>query len=113
MLILAAVAVLLVQNGQASEEEKIAATRSYFDCLFKAAEDLDDGISDAASVARGITPGCLSKLQAVGEVYGRGSNSNVRSIVARRFEEEQYGRATQVVLAVRKARRERAVSPSS
>ena len=88
----------------ASEDEKAFATKTYTQCLLDRAEQLDDGISDATSIAVGIMPGCSSAFQAVREAFERGANPQLRSMIDERLTSGRQGIAVSSVLTVRAAR---------
>src|SRR6266702_2610644 len=58
----------------ASRVEIDAATGSLADCLGRAAEQLDDGKSDAATVGLAIEPICAAQFSQLVALNGRGLN---------------------------------------
>lgn len=88
---------------RASEAEIDAAMSDYVSCLDKAAEELDDGKSDVASIALAIEPMCAEQFSRATETYGRGMDPTdvlYRDIVQGR----QMQLATNAVLNVRSLR---------
>jgi len=87
----------------ASQAEIDAAASDYTNCLNKAAERLDDGKSEVATIALAIEPICADQFSRSTETYGRGMDPTdvlYRDIVQGR----QLQLATGAVLNVRSQR---------
>lgn len=65
-------ALILAAALQASADEKQAANLAYTACLYSAAERLDDGTSDAISIAMLIMPICETELDQVADTLVKG-----------------------------------------
>jgi PBP1b-binding outer membrane lipoprotein LpoB len=68
------------QRPSASQQEIDAVQRNYAACLTSAAQKLDDGISDAATIARAMVPECHAEFMQYAELFARPMNPNARSI---------------------------------
>lgn len=106
MLIAALASLVLVQYGSyASNDEIKAAETAYSKCLLQHAATMDDGISDAATIAQGVAPACVSELRNVEETYTRGENPQLQLMIRERLNATQQSEAVTAVLAVRRVRR--------
>jgi hypothetical protein len=90
----------------ASEEEKNSTTIVYVTCLVNAALKLDDGTSDASTIATAIQYSCPDQYDLMLKTLTRGRNSNVQDSVAESVERERLDDAVLAVLVARKKRRE-------
>jgi hypothetical protein len=106
MFVAALASLVLVQyEAPASNEEKNAAQKVYIDCLMQQAEKLDDRASDAATIAQGISPMCVSKLRTAEEVWGRGLDPDGKLMLTEHLDADQQKSAVTAVLTVRAHRR--------
>jgi hypothetical protein len=85
-------------NPPASEAEKNRATDALVRCFVESAARLDDGVSDANTVAQGIAVTCGAERENVVEVRGRGMNPHTQQLIAERFRAQFRETALQVVL---------------
>ena len=88
----------------ATESEKNAALMAYLTCLHDAARKMDDGKSDAMSVALTIKPLCAGEFRTVVKVRGRDMNREAFGMFEDRMEPKQLELATTAVLDERKPR---------
>jgi S1-C subfamily serine protease len=92
----------------ATEAQTNAAGQAYIACVREAIREVDDGISDAATIGRSIAPLCLKELETYSELYSRDLSPGARRIflsyeyMAKRAIE----RATAIVLIERQKRSE-------
>ena len=86
----------------ATESEKNAALMAYLTCLHNAARKMDDGRSDAMSVALAIKPPCAAEFRTSVKVRGRDMNREAFSMFEDRMEPKQLELATTAVLDERK-----------
>jgi hypothetical protein len=89
-----------------------AADTAYIDCLVSAARELDDGKSDAATIAGAVVPICTGKASIANETHFRvlpdavRQNPGVREGYYQHDERDQQRVATDTVLRLRAARRQ-------
>lgn len=88
----------------ASTAEIDAATTKLGNCLGKAAEQFDNGRSDARAVELAIEPACATQFSQLAEVNGRGLNSAAYNMYVEKVRPDQLEFATDVVLKVRALR---------
>lgn len=89
----------------ATQAEKDAAALAYVSCLHKAAARMDDGTSDAASVAVGLRSLCAAQFGQYRDVYARSMTLRERRMFEERVSAQQIDFATTAVLDVRAQRR--------
>lgn len=99
--ILAGCAAQQVTQPAATEAEKRAAVAAYSNCLIPYAKRLDDGRSDAKTIAQAMRGACPKEIGAVYETASRGENNAVKEMMRQRFGSLQDDLALQVVLDVR------------
>jgi hypothetical protein len=87
----------------ATEQEKSDAMRAYVSCLHNAARKMDDGKSDAATVAIAIKPICAVEFANSVQIAERGANLQVRRMFEDRIQGRQIEIATVAVLDERRA----------
>jgi hypothetical protein len=88
----------------ASTAEIDAATANFGNCLGRAAEQFDDGKSDAATVGLAIEPVCATQFSQLVEVNGRSLNPAAYNLYLKKVRPHQLEFATGVVLKVRALR---------
>lgn len=88
----------------ATQAEKDGATQAYGACLLHASEALDDGKSDAASVAVGVRGMCDQEFRRSVVLYDREMNPEMRRLYEARAEQDRLSFATAAVLRVRAQR---------
>jgi hypothetical protein len=86
----------------ATEEEKSTAKTAYYNCLYVAAQELDDGVSDPGTIGGAIASLCRPELDAAVDVFARGSNSRVRAMLYERRIADENDSATLAVLKLRR-----------
>jgi hypothetical protein len=91
--------------GTATEAQKQAAAEAYAACLIQNAKRLDDHVSDAATIALAIQPGCAIQFESWRGVLQQGVPSSVRVAVDQALEAGQQGGAVQAVLQARQQSR--------
>lgn len=96
-------AMLLALQTPTSAEE--AAAIVHFNCLANKAKEMDDGISDAATIGAVIAPSCHVELQNWASVVSRHDNKRVKVMILERWKANATNFATRVVLDVRKSRK--------
>jgi hypothetical protein len=89
------------QQPPATEKEKRDAFFAYFSCLDAAAREMDDGRSDASTIALGIKSLCASQFARTVELEGRSLNPAARRLLESKVQDGQLEMATQAVLAGR------------
>jgi hypothetical protein len=94
----------------ATEDEQRESVDRLFDCLFAAARRMDDGVSDARTIAVAIQPLCETEFRASIALLARHLPSDVRGRVMRDFMADYINYAVSAVLVSR--RRPASVQPS-
>jgi hypothetical protein len=89
------------QQPPATEKEKHDAFFAYFSCLDAAAREMDDGRSDASTIALGVKSLCASQFALTVELEGRSLNPAARQLSGSKVQDSQLEMATQAVLAGR------------
>jgi len=87
-----------------TDQEKNDAIKAWFVCLHAQARKMDDGRSDAASIALAIAPLCYAEFKNSLNVEAKGMNPQVQRILEDRVQGKQIEYATAAVLDERKAR---------
>jgi hypothetical protein len=87
----------------ASQLEKNAALTSYMNCLAPYAKRLDDGKSDARTIAQAMRGACPGEMESVIETISRGENNRVKMMMRQQFGSVEESTALKVVLDVRHA----------
>jgi hypothetical protein len=93
------------QQPPATEKEKRDAFFAYFSCLDTAAREMDDGRSDASTIALGIKSLCASQFARTVELEGRSLNPAARQLFESKAQSSQLEMAAQAVLAGRANKR--------
>jgi hypothetical protein len=88
----------------ASTAEIDAATNNLGNCLGRAAEQMDDGKSDARTVGLAIEPVCATQFSHVVEVNGRSLNPAAYNLYLEKVRPDQLEFAAGVVMKVRALR---------
>ena len=88
----------------ASTAEIDAATNNLGNCLGRAAEQVDDGRSDARAVGLAIEPVCATQFSKVAELNGRSLNPAAYNLYLEKMRPDQLDFAAGVVLKVRALR---------
>jgi hypothetical protein len=88
-------------SAPATQQQKDEADVTYLVCMHKAARQLDDGKSDAASVALAIMPSCTSEFRNSLRVSNREMNPQARKMFESDIERRQIEIATKMVLEER------------
>jgi hypothetical protein len=89
------------QQPPATEKEKRDAFFAYFSCLDAAAREMDDGRSEASTIALSIKSLCASQFARTVELEGRSVNPAARRSFGSKVQDSQLEMATQAVLAGR------------
>jgi hypothetical protein len=97
-------AVMGLSGCPATDAEKDAALQAYVTCLKRAARQLDDGKSDAATVALAIQSRCAVEFDYSLDVFGQGMPLDAQVNFRQQSRERQLEISTQVVLTERAAR---------
>ncbi|HUE63598.1 MAG TPA: hypothetical protein VMO78_04405 [Rhizomicrobium sp.] len=90
--------------ARASTAEIDAATNNLGNCLGRAAEQMDDGKSDARTVGQAIEPVCATQFSHLVEVNGRSLNPAAYNLYLEKVRPDQLEFAAGVVLKVRALR---------
>lgn len=90
-----------VTQPGASDVEKRSAVAAYSNCLIPYAKNLDDGRSDAKTIAQAMRGACPRESAALYETSSRGENDAVKEMMRQRFGSLQDDLALKVVLDVR------------
>jgi hypothetical protein len=101
--LLAACASQRVAQPLAPDSEKQAAVAAYSNCLIPYAKRLDDGRSDAKTIAQAMRGACPKESAALYETSSRGENDAVKEMMRQRFGSLQDDLALKVVLDVRRS----------
>jgi hypothetical protein len=91
-----------------TEQEEQATDFAWFRCLQNAVRKMDDGVSDASTIAMAVAPMCSREFAAVVEVYERKrppSNPAVRRMFEQGVQRQNQNKALQFVLEHRTSRR--------
>jgi hypothetical protein len=99
------------QQPPATENEKRDTLLAYSSCLDAAAREMDDGRSDASTIALGIKSLCASQSARMVELEGRSLNPAARRLFESTLQDIQLEMATQAVLAGRADRAKTAPFP--
>lgn len=99
--ILAGCAAQQVTQTAASDAEKRATVVAYSNCLIPYAKNLDDGRSDAKTIAQAMRGACAKESAALYETSSRGENDAVKEMIRQRFGSLKDDLALKVVLDVR------------
>lgn len=92
----------VVESSQpASTTEKRTANVSYLNCLTPYAQRLDDGKSDAKTIAQAMRGACPTELESVYETMSRGENNAVKGMMRQQLASIEESSALQVVLNAR------------
>ena len=87
----------------ASKGEQAEATRQYMNCLIPYAKQMDDGRSDAQTIARAMAGACPPEFNTYLETITRGNNNYVTNELRAQGPAMQERSALNVVLQVRRA----------
>jgi hypothetical protein len=87
-----------------STTEIDAATSNLGNCLGRAAEQMDDGKSDARTVGLAIEPVCATQFSQVAEINGRSLNPAAYNLYLEKMRPDQLEFAANVVLKIRALR---------
>lgn len=87
----------------ATDAEMKAATKLYNDCEVDAIIQLDDGKSDAYTVASAASTACGKEFNSMVEVYSRGQRDSAREEIARNLNAKRKDMLIPLVMKVRKA----------
>ena len=85
-------------------DEKSDAMRAYISCLHSAPRKIDDGKSDAMSVALALKPLCVAEFTKSVKIQGQGMNPQARRMFEDRVAARQLEIGTTAVLEERKSR---------
>ena len=88
----------------ASTVEIDAATNNLGNCLGRAAEQIDDGKSDARSVGLAIEPVCTTQFSQLAEVNGRSLSPAAYNLYLEKIRPDQLEFAAGVILKLRALR---------
>lgn len=91
----------VVAPPQATDAERQAAIGQYKNCLIPYAKRLDDGRSDAKTIAQAMRGACPTEMGSVYETMSRGENNAVKDMMRQRLGSIEESSALQVVLDVR------------
>lgn len=101
-------------EARSSQSEKEAATGAHIDCLYKAAREMDDGRSDARTIATAVRTTCRSLYNRSLKVWIQGENPQVKRDFYARSQNDDVDLATTVVVRTRaNANRPPAARPSA
>lgn len=92
-----------VDRPVATQEQQDSARRAYISCLRMRVAELDDGVSDAASVALAASGVCGPEYQRAIDAAGSDLNPAARRIFEARMEDKRVSLATATVLQMRRA----------
>jgi hypothetical protein len=87
-----------VAQTTASDAEKKGTVEAYMNCLVPYAKRLDDGRSDAQTIAKAMSGACSKESEAVGEILSRGESEDVKARVRKGLRSIEEHAALQVVL---------------
>jgi hypothetical protein len=107
-LLLLALAIAAPAYAQDSIDELNAeqrnALQTYFTCLYRQAAATDDGLVDAASLARSFAPNCRPLLDGAVTVFSQGKSSAERNELNKKWLGLEEVQATRTVWALRQDR---------
>lgn len=103
--VIAALAVLISTAAQSQPGGQDAAMKALGQCFRARVVELDDGVSDAATVGAAVAPLCDGRMQEVAAAYTVGKRRRVTDSVLANIRRSAPNWATGVVLAYRKAHR--------
>jgi hypothetical protein len=89
----------------ASAFEKESALKDYMNCLVPYAKRLDDGVSDARTIASGMVGACQQEFEYVFDTTTRADNGAVKQTLRHHQSQMQANTALTVVLSTRAAAR--------
>jgi len=93
-------------SRQAATQQEIAqAQQDYASCLHRAAADLDDGRSAAASVARAVRSYCIPEYERVVDFQSKDLNPEARQIFRQKAQARELEETTAAVLQERSERK--------
>jgi hypothetical protein len=84
--------------------EKYDALEAYLSCLHTRAHDVDDGISDATSLAKVIAQDCRDVMSTAADTFTRGQSQASRDALYQEWLSKEVWQATAVVAVERKDR---------
>ena len=106
--VMAGLALALVASGAGAQvtlpPAAQAAAKVYYDCMHSAAEKVDDGRSDASSIAMGVVAMCRAHQRPLA-IAMSGGNFELQQMTQRDLQQRELSIATGFVLAVRTYRR--------
>lgn len=85
----------------ATKAEQQEATGAYMNCLVPYAKELDDGRSDAKTIAQAMRGSCQKEFESIIETSSRGENEAVQRMMRQQFQPLREEFALKVVLDVR------------
>lgn len=109
---LLAALVALAATPAAAEDERALAVELEILCLTEAATKVDDGVSDASTVARALITACPREHGYVVDAFSRGANRRTREMIEERFHARRPELALNAVLLARKLAREETAAPN-
>ena len=93
----------------ATEAEVDSADEAHLGCLYDAVGSLDDGVSDAATIAAAVAPACSATMARIFDVRGRALSKRARYFFAELLRGRQIDYATTMVLRFRKEKADQGV----
>jgi hypothetical protein len=81
------------------------ASKALAECLIDNGRALDDGISDALTIAEAVLAACTQQQQTATELYGRHLSPQAKLLYLERTQEATRQRAVRAVLDSRRAQR--------
>ena len=103
--LVAAALPVAAKDAPATNAEKQEAMSTHVACLAEKADALDDGISDAGSIATAISTACTTTLVSAADIYARGGSGRLKRYTREQFISGDPKIAAQVVLAKRAKKR--------
>jgi hypothetical protein len=86
----------------ATDAEKTLAMQDFVACSYETAKRLDDGMSDAATIALAVEPNCRSQFQKTKDLQAQAMNLETSRMFNAKADEAELGLVTEIVLKVRR-----------
>jgi hypothetical protein len=111
---IAAAALIAGVTGAGAQTSTVdpALAKIYFDCLKREAVLMDDGISDAGTIAVGVANNCAPARNALAVASGRG-DLQLQRMMQDTLDAKAQASATSFVLTMRKAKQQRPPAPAA
>ncbi len=86
----------------ATDAEKTSAMQDFVACSYETAKRLDDGMSDASTIALAVEPNCRSQFQRTKDLQAQAMNPEAARMFNAKADDAELGLVTQIVLKERR-----------